>query len=102
MNKRRPATPCPQRTLVKQGQAGAGGRAQVGRDHIGKIPAIKLPVTFEAGRGFVTAVIHIDDSTLDLKFESPDQLLSFFTGLIENAVIVWPDNEFIKYYLENN
>lgn len=70
-----------------------------GRDHIGTIPSIQLPVTFEAGKGFVTAVIHIDNSTLGLKFESPEQLLMFFTELMENAVIAWPDNEFIKYYL---
>ena len=71
-----------------------------GRDHMGEFPAIKLPVSFEAGMGFVTAVIHIDNSTLGLKFESPNQLLSFFTELMENATIAWPDNEFIKYYLQ--
>ena len=70
-----------------------------GRDYIGKIPTARLPVSFEAGRGFVTAVIHIDNSTIGLKFESPDQLLGFFTELMENAVIAWPDNPFIRYYL---
>lgn len=74
-------------------------RRQRGRNHIGKIPAIHLPVSFEAGKGFVTAVIHIDDSTLGLKFESPEQLLGFFTELMENAVIAWPDDPFIQYYL---
>lgn len=73
--------------------------ARRGRNHIGKIPSIELPVTFEAGKGFVTAVIHIDNSTIGLKFISPDQLLGFFTELMENAVIAWPENEFIKYYL---
>lgn len=72
-----------------------------GRDHIGPIPSIHLPVTFEAGKGFVTAVIHIDNSTLGLKFESPEQLLMFFTELMEIAVIAWPDNEWIKLYLED-
>lgn len=70
-----------------------------GRNHIGKIPSVRLPVTFEAGKGFVTAVIHIDNSTIGLKFESPDQLFGFFTELMENAVIAWPDNPFIQYYL---
>lgn len=71
------------------------------RNHIGNIPAIQLPVTFEAGKGFVTAVIHIENSTLGLRFESPEQLLGFFTELMESAVTAWPDNEFIKYYLED-
>lgn len=72
------------------------------RNNIGKIPSIQLPVTFEAGRGFVTAVIHIDNSTIGLKFESPDQLLSFFTELMESAVIAWPDNPFIQYWLQSD
>jgi len=72
-----------------------------GRNHRGTIPSIRLPVTFEAGKGFVTAVLHIDNSTLGIKFESPEQLLIFFTELMENAVITWPDNEFIQYYLQD-
>lgn len=75
-------------------------RYKVARNHIGKIPKITLPITFEAGKGFVTAVIHIDNSTLGLRFESPEQLLGFFTELMENAIIAWPNNEFIKMYLE--
>lgn len=71
-----------------------------GRNHIGKIPAVRLPASFEAGPGFVTAVIHIDDkSTIGLRFESPDQLLGFFSELMENAVIAWPENPLIQYYL---
>lgn len=65
-----------------------------------KAPTIQLPITFEAGKGFVTAVIHIQGSTLGLRFESPEHLLSFFTELMESAILAWPDNEFIKYYLE--
>ena len=72
-----------------------------GRDYIGKIPTARLPVSFEAGRGFVTAVIHIDNSTIGIKFVSPDQLLDVFTQLMENAVIAWPDNQYIQYYLDD-
>jgi hypothetical protein len=71
------------------------------RNRAGKIPSIQLPVTFEAGRGFVTAVIHVQGSTLGIRFEQPEQMLTFFTELMENALIAWPDNEFIKYYLED-
>lgn len=69
---------------------------------MGKIPAVRLPVTFEAGPGFVTAVIHVEKSTLGLKFESPEQLLTFFTELMENAVIAWPTNPFIRMYLDDD
>lgn len=72
------------------------------RDKMGKIPAIMLPVTFEAGKGFVTAVIHVENSSLGLKFESPEQLLAFFSKLMESATIAWPDNQFIKMYLDDN
>lgn len=70
-----------------------------GRNYIKEIPAVNLPVSFEAGRGFVTAVIHIGGSTLGLKFLSPDQLLGFFNELMEIAVIAWPEDPFIQYYL---
>ncbi|MCL4304230.1 MAG: hypothetical protein KJ077_51580 [Anaerolineae bacterium] len=67
-----------------------------------KIPtAGPIPVTFEAGPGFVTAVIHIDNSTLGVKFVSPVQLLTFFTGLMEHAAIAWPNDPFIQMYQED-
>jgi hypothetical protein len=76
------------------------GQKRQGRDHIGKVPALRLPVSFEAGKGFVTTVFHIDDnSTIGIKFESPEQMLSFFTRLMEHAAIAWPDDPFIQYYL---
>ena len=70
------------------------------RNTIGKIPTVRLPVTFEAGQGFVTAVFHIENSTIGIKFEQPDQMLSFFTQLMESAVIAWPNDPFIQYYLQ--
>jgi len=73
---------------------------QSGRNHKGKIPTIRLPVTFEAGPGFVTAVFHIDKSTIGVRFEAPNQMLDFFTQLMESAVIAWPNDPFIQYYLE--
>lgn len=72
------------------------------RNQMATIPAIHLPVTFEAGRGFVTAVIYIEGSTLGLKFESPEQLLTFFTEMMESAVVAWPNNEFIRLYLSED
>ena len=71
------------------------------RNRVGKIPAFVAPVTFEVGKGFVTAMIHIENSTIGLRFESPEQLLSFFSELMENAVIAWPNNEWIKYYVQD-
>ncbi|GIK42458.1 MAG: hypothetical protein BroJett011_62910 [Chloroflexota bacterium] len=75
---------------------------QSGRNRMGKIPKTgPIPVTFEAGPGFVTVVIHIGPNTIGLRFESPEQLLEFFTGLMEHATIAWPDNPFIRMYLED-
>lgn len=71
------------------------------RNRMAKIPQVHLPVTLETGKGFVTAVFHIDKSTIGIRFEQPEQMLEFFTQLMESAVIAWPDNEFIKYYLSN-
>lgn len=69
------------------------------RSHVGEIPAVQLPVTFESGSGFVTAVIRIDsNTTIGIKFMSPEQLLNFFVQLMEGAEIAWPDDPFVKYY----
>lgn len=77
-----------------------GDSIKMTRNQQVKIPAVHLPVTFEAGRGFVTAVFHIGGSTIGVRFESPEQILEFFTQLMESAAIAWPDNEWIKLYLE--
>jgi len=74
--------------------------ASKGRNNTGQIPVARLPVTFEVGHGFVTAVIHIDNSTVGLRFDSPEHLLSFFVEIMENAVIAWPENPLIKSYVE--
>lgn len=71
------------------------------RNNVGKIPAVRLPVTFEAGPGFVTAVFHINGSTIGIKFESSVQMLEFSTQLIESAAIAWPNDPFIQYYLSS-
>lgn len=73
-----------------------------GRNRLGQVPAIHLPVTFEAGPGSVTAVIHLDGSTIGLKFISPKQLLHFFTGLMEHALIAWPDDPFVQCYAQED
>lgn len=73
-----------------------------GRNYLREIPSVRTPVSFETGQGFVTAVIHLDNSTIGIKFESPEQLLSFFSELMENAVIAWPNNQFIQYYLQDD
>lgn len=64
------------------------------------VPKAVLPITFEHGPDFVTAVIHVGESTIGVRFESPEQLLMFSSELVEHATQVWPDNEWIKMYLE--
>lgn len=71
------------------------------RSNVGKIPKINTSTTFEAGQGYVTAVITLDEkSTIGIRFESPEQMLEFCSGLMKHAVLAWPDNEYVKYYME--
>lgn len=60
---------------------------------------IVLPVEFQANKDHVVAVVKGRNGTVGLRFESPEHLLEFFHHLIEKAVQVWPDNEWIKEYL---
>lgn len=61
----------------------------------------RLPVTFRAMSDHVVAIYEIDGkSTIGMRFESPEQMLSFFSEMMEKAVKVWPDNEWIKEYME--
>jgi hypothetical protein len=70
-----------------------------------RIPeVVHLPVTFHAMKDHVVAVFKIDSpvvgvSTFGVRFESPEQLLEFFSQMMEKAVKVWPDNEWIQEYL---
>lgn len=61
----------------------------------------RLPVTFHAGKGFVNAVFHVNGSTLGIRFESPEQMLEFFGQMMEKAAQVWPNDEWIKMYVED-
>jgi hypothetical protein len=58
-----------------------------------------LPVTFHAKKDHVVAIIPLGNSTIGLRFESPLQLLNFFSEMMEKAALVWPENEWIKEYL---
>lgn len=60
----------------------------------------RLPVTFHAKKDHVVAIYEIDGkSSIGMRFESPEQMLSFFSELMEAAVQVWPNNEWIREYL---
>jgi hypothetical protein len=64
---------------------------------------VRLPATFHAMKDHVVAVMEtplpgIEHATIGLRFESPEQLLEFFSKLIEKAAVVWPDNKWIKEY----
>ena len=61
-----------------------------------------MKITFEAMADHVVAVIHLGpDQTLGLRFLSPEHFLTFANGLIEKACEVWPDDPYIKMYLED-
>lgn len=67
-----------------------------------RIPeVVHVPVTFQAMPDHVVAIISIDGrSTIGIRFNSPEQMLTFFSEMMEKAVIVWPENEWIKEYLD--
>ena len=65
-----------------------------------RIPEVaRLPVSFHAKRDHIVAVFHIENSSIGLRFETPEQMLEFFQQMMEKAVLVWPENEWIKEYL---
>lgn len=68
-----------------------------------RIPEIiELPVSFHAYKTHVLALFTIDENkTIGVRFQSPEQMLEFFTQLMEKAALVWPDNPWIKEYLSD-
>jgi hypothetical protein len=67
-----------------------------------RIPEVaRLPVTFKAMKDHVVVIFHINQSSIGLRFESPEHMLTFFTEMMEKAAIAWPDNEWIKEYLSD-
>lgn len=67
-----------------------------------KAQVAHLQVTFESGPGHVVAVFDTGEiSTIGLRFESIEQMITFFTGLMTEAAKVWPEHEMIKYYKED-
>lgn len=57
---------------------------------------------FRAEKGHIVAVFPIGkDSTIGIRFESPEQLLTFCVELMEKAALVWPDHQLIEEYLND-
>lgn len=63
------------------------------------IPAVP---NFRAEKNHIVAVFPISkDSTIGIRFESPEQLLTFCVELMEKAALVWPDHQLIEEYLND-
>jgi hypothetical protein len=59
-----------------------------------------MPVTFRAQKEFVEAVFQGEgEQKINIRFESPEQMLEFFQRMMEVAAVVWSDNEFIQEFL---
>jgi hypothetical protein len=58
-------------------------------------------VSFEKHDKYIVAIFHLpfSKSTVGLRFTSPEQMLELFDRLMQEAVLVWPDDEWIKEYL---
>lgn len=57
---------------------------------------------FHAYKDHVAAVFWINGSSLGLRFLSPEHLMEFFSKLMDKAVLVWPENDWIKEYLKDD
>jgi len=51
---------------------------------------------------YVVAVLKInEEATIGLRFTSPEQMLAFFDEMLKSASIVWPENEWIKEFVND-
>lgn len=66
-----------------------------------KPAVIHLPAEFEAGPNYVVAIVKADEHhTLGIRFESPEHIAEFTSRLMDLAAQVWPDNPWVKIYLD--
>ena len=57
-------------------------------------------IDIELHSDHITAVVWIDkDTSIGVRFNSPEHLLEFSTKMLEAAAKVWPDNPYIKEFL---
>lgn len=57
---------------------------------------------FRAEKNHIVAVFPIGkDSTIGIRFESPEQLMAFFVEMMDKAALVWPNHEIIKEYQDD-
>lgn len=63
---------------------------------------VQLPVTFEAHLDHVVAIMAIGDSTIGIRFTSPEMIAEFCMQLMEKAKTVWPDNPLIQEYVSDD
>ena len=65
-----------------------------------RIPEVAYPpVTFHAKKNYIVAVFHLGNSTVGVRFQSPEQLLTFTVELMEKAKLTWPNHPLIKEYM---
>lgn len=62
-----------------------------------RIPeTIHLPCTFHAKRDHIVAVFQIGESTIGIRFDSPEHLLYFMSAMMDKAALTWPEDEWVK------
>ncbi len=66
-----------------------------------RIPeTVNLPVQIKAKKDHVVAVFWIGESSIGIRFNSPEHILEFMSQVMEKAAIVWPENDWIKEFLD--
>lgn len=60
----------------------------------------EAPVEFIHDDEGVIAVVTIGSGKVGYKFISIEHMMTFFSGLMKEAVKVWPDDEIVQEYLK--
>lgn len=62
--------------------------------------SIYVPIAIEPMKDHIVGTFKIDNHiSINIRFDSPEQLLEFFSRMMEAAAVVWPDNDWIREYL---
>lgn len=66
------------------------------------VETVELPAEFRAYQDHVVAIIWVGNSSIGIRFNSPEHILTFMTELMEKAKLVWANNPLIQEYLSDD
>lgn len=63
---------------------------------------LQVPIHVESDKSSVIMIVSAQDTLLAMHLRTADQVLQLCDALIEEAAKLWPENEFLKEYLEDD